>query len=135
MEMSATPLDERRYEELLSEILPVVVRTKAEYHRLLGAAKLLMDTPEAISEEEGRLLELLSIAIEEYEDRVHSLPKAEPHIMLRHLLEENDMKPSALWEALPKSRVSEILSGKRSIGKAQAKHLAELFRVPVEVFL
>jgi HTH-type transcriptional regulator/antitoxin HigA len=135
MEMSTALLDERRYEELLSETLPVVIRTKAEYHRLLGAAKRLMDTPEAISEEEGRRLELLSIVIEEYEDRVHPLPKAEPHIMLRHLLEENDMKPSALWEALPKSRVSEILSGKRSISKAQAKHLAELFRVPVEVFL
>src|SRR5580700_10469602 len=136
MEMSATLLDKRRYEELLSETLPVVIRTKAEYHRLLGAAKRLMETPaDAISEEEGRLLELLSIVIEEYEDRVHLLPKAEPHLMLRHLLEENDMKPSALWEALPKSRVSEILSGKRSISKAQAKHLAELFRVPVELFL
>jgi len=45
------------------------------------------------------------------------------------------MKPSALWEALPKSRVSEILNGKRSISKSQAKQLAELFRVPVEVFL
>jgi HTH-type transcriptional regulator/antitoxin HigA len=136
MEMSTTLLDKRRYEELLGETLPVVIRTKAEYDRLLGAAKRLMETPEdAISEEEGRLLELLSIVIEEYEDRVHPLPKAEPHVMLRHLLEENGMKPSALWEALPKSRVSEILSGKRGISKAQAKHLAELFRVPVEVFL
>jgi len=134
--MGTALLDKRRYEELLSEALPVVIRTTAEYHRLLGAAKRLMETPEdAISEEEGRLLELLSIVIEEYEDRVHPLPQAEPHIMLRHLLEENDMKPSALWEALPKSRVSEALSGKRSISKAQAKHLAELFRVPVEVFL
>jgi hypothetical protein len=38
-----------------------------------------METPEAaLSEEEGRLLELLSIVIEEYEDQVHSLSKAEP---------------------------------------------------------
>jgi HTH-type transcriptional regulator/antitoxin HigA len=123
-------------DELPSETRPVVIRTKAEYSRLLDAAKRLMETPEAtLSEEEGRLLELLSIVIEEYEDRVHPLPKAEPHIILSHLLEENNMKPSALWETLPKSRVSEILSGKRSIGKAQAKQLAEPFRMPVEVFL
>lgn len=134
--MSTTLLDKRRYEELLSEALPVAIRTKAEYDRLLRAAKRLVETPEdEISEEEGRLLELLSILIEEYEDRVHPLPKAEPHVMLKHLLEENGMKPSALWEVLPKSRVSEILNGKRGISKAQAKQLAELFRVPVEVFL
>ena len=34
-----------------------------------------------------------------------------------------------------KSRVSEILSGKRSIGKAQAKSLAAFFHTGVEVFL
>ena len=45
------------------------------------------------------------------------------------------LKPSDLWSVLPKSRVSEILSGKRGISKAQAKQLAELLRVPVELFL
>ena len=55
--------------------------------------------------------------------------------MLAHLLEEKGMKPSSLWTILPKSRVSEILSGKRGISKSPAKQLAELFRVPVELFL
>jgi antitoxin component HigA of HigAB toxin-antitoxin module len=40
-----------------------------------------------------------------------------------------------LWDIRPKSRVSEILSGKRGIGKAQAKQLAEMFHVPVDLFL
>lgn len=44
-------------------------------------------------------------------------------------------EPSDLSSVLPKSRVSEILSGKRGISKSQAKRLAEFFRVPVEVFL
>jgi antitoxin component HigA of HigAB toxin-antitoxin module len=39
-----------------------------------------------------------------------------------------------LWDILPKSRVSEILSGKRSISKTQARQLAERFRVPIDVF-
>jgi len=134
--MSATLLDERRYRELLDVTLPVAIRTEEEYHRLLGAAAALMDKPDdEISEEEGRLLELLSILIDEYESRAHPLPKAEPHKMLAYLLEEKDMKPSDLRTVLPKSRVSEILSGKRSISKAQAKQLAELLRVPVDLFL
>jgi hypothetical protein len=50
-------------------------------------------------------------------------------------LQEKNMKPSDLWTVLPKSRVSEILSGKRGISKTQARQLAELFRVPVDLFL
>ena len=114
--MSATLLDERQYRKLLDVTLPVAIRTEEEYHRLLGAAAALMDKPEdQMSEEEGRLLELLGILIDEYETRVHPLPKAKPHKMLAYLLEEKNMKPSDLWTVLPKSRVSESLNGKRGI--------------------
>ena len=134
--MSATLLDERQYRKLLDETLPVVIRTEPEYHRLLTTAGAIMEKPEdEISEEEGRLLELLSILIEEYENRAYPLPKAEPHKMLAYLLEEKNMKPSDLWTVLPKSRVSEILNGKRSISKTQARQLAELLRVPVDLFV
>ncbi len=134
--MSATLLDERQYRKLLDVTLPVAIRTEAEYHRLLGAAAALMDKSEdEMSEEEGRLLELLGILIDEYENRAHPLPKAEPHKMLAYLLQEKNMKPSDLWSVLPKSRASEILNGKRGISKAQAKQLAELLRVPVELFM
>jgi len=134
--MSATLLDERHYRELLDVTVPVVIRTEEEHQRLLRAAAALMEKPEdEISEEEGRFLELLGILVEEYEDRVHSLPKAKPYKMLAYLLKEKNMKPSDLWTILPKSRVSEILNGKRSISKTQAKQLAELFRVPVDLFV
>ena len=134
--MSTATLDERKYRRLLDETLPVVIRTEQEYQRLLRAAALLMEKPEAaITEEEGRLLEMLSMLVEEYEDRVHPLPKMEPHKMLNHLLQEKQLKPSDLWTILPKSRVSEILSGKRGISKAHAKQLAEMLHVPVDLFL
>jgi HTH-type transcriptional regulator / antitoxin HigA len=134
--MTTALLDKPKYRKLLDNALPVVIRTDAEYQRLLHLAKGLTGKPEEeITEEEGRLLELLSVLIEEYEDRVHPLPKTQPHKMLAFLLDENGMKPSDLWPVLPKSRVSEILSGKRSFSKSQAKQLAELFRVPVDIFL
>lgn len=134
--MSATLLDERQYRKLLDETLPVAIRTEGEHRRLLdAAASLMVKSEEEISEEEGRLLELLSILIEEYENRAHPLPKAKPHKMLAYLLKEKNMKPSDLWTVLPKSRVSEILNGKRSISKTQAKQLAELLHVPLELFV
>jgi HTH-type transcriptional regulator/antitoxin HigA len=134
--MSMMLLDERSYQDLLNRTLPVVIHTDAEHRRLLDAAAAIMQKPDdEISEEEGRLLEMLSMLIEEYEDRRYPLPKTEPNKMLAYLLEERDMKPKDLWNVLPKSRVSEILSGKRSISKAQAKRLAEFFRVPADLFL
>ena len=136
MEVTTVLLDERKYQKLLEKSLPMVIRTETEYTRLLRITEALMGkAEEEITEEEGRLLELLSMVIEEYEDRVHPLPKTEPYQMLAYLLKERCMTPSALWTVLPKSRVSEILNGKRGISKSQAKQLAQLFRVPVEVFL
>ena len=134
--MSATLLDERQYRKLLDVALPIAIRTEEEHHRLLAAAAALMEKPDdEISEEEGRLLELLSVLIEDYENRVHPLPRAKPHKMLAFLLEDKNMKPSDLYTVLPKSRVSEILNGKRGISKAHARQLAEFFRVPVDLFL
>ena len=45
------------------------------------------------------------------------------------------MRPRDLWTVLPKSRISKILNGKRSMSKAQAKQFAEFFCVPVDLFL
>ena len=134
--MSTALLDERKYQKLLDNALPVVIRTEDEYRRLLGAVERMMErAEEEVTEEEGRLQELLSVLIEDYEDRVHPLPKTTPHKMLAYLLDERGMKPRDLWSILPKSRVSEVLGGKRSISKVQAKQLAEFFRVPVDLFL
>jgi len=122
MEMSTALLDKPKYRELLGETLPMVIHTESEYRRLLRAVAQVMEKPEEeIGHEEGRLLEMLAVLIEEYEDRRHPLPQTEPHKMLSHLLAEKGMMPSDLWSVLPKSRVSEILNGKRGISKAQAK--------------
>jgi HTH-type transcriptional regulator/antitoxin HigA len=136
MEAMNATLDAHKYSELLKDSLPLVIHTDAEHRRLLRTVETLMAKPdEETTEEEGRLLEMLAMLIEEYEDRVHPLPKAEPHKMLNYMLQEKGWKAADLADILPASRVSEILNGKRGISKAQAKQLAERFRVPVELFL
>jgi HTH-type transcriptional regulator/antitoxin HigA len=134
--MSAATLNVPRYRKLLDETVPVAIHSAAEYRRLLSAAQELMEKSDGeLSTEEGRLLELLGIVIDEYENRTLPLPKTEPHRMLAAILEERGMKPNELYSILPKSRVSEILSGKRSISKAQAKQLAEHLKVPIELLV
>jgi hypothetical protein len=53
-------------------------------------------------------------------------------------MHKDALEPLLHWHSITKRaawRHSEILSGKRSISKAQAKQLAELIRVPVDLFL
>ena len=127
--MSTHTLDETKYRALLDEAFPVAIRTAAEYRRLMSTFDRLMLIPdEELSEKEGRLLQLLSVLIEDYENRTVKLPEVSPDAMLRYLLEEKQVKPSDLADILPKSRVSEILSGKRGISKDQAKPRRTLSR-------
>ena len=63
------------------------------------------------------------------------MPNGKPHKMLAYFLEQKNLKPGALSAILPNSRGWEILSGKRGISESQAKQLAELLHVPVELFL
>jgi HTH-type transcriptional regulator/antitoxin HigA len=56
--------------------------------------------------------------------------------MVAFLLEHRGLRPSDLWPVIgSKGRVSEILAGKRSISKEQAKKLAQFFRVRADLFL
>ncbi|MGB7593253.1 MAG: helix-turn-helix domain-containing protein [Terriglobia bacterium] len=134
-----TPLkiDPRKYGRLLGKAAPAVIETEEEYKRILARFERLLDKDDAsISPEEGRLLKLLAILLEEYEDRSIPLPRFRPDKMLRHLLAEKELRPSDLGPVIgSKSRVSEIITGKRSISKSQAKKLAAFFHVPVELFI
>jgi HTH-type transcriptional regulator/antitoxin HigA len=114
-----------------------VIETEEEYKRMLARFEHLLDKDDAsISPEEGRLLKLLAMLLEEYEDRNISLPRFRPDKMLRHLLAEKELRRSDLGPVIgSKSRVSEIITGKRSISKSQAKKLAAFFHVPVELFI
>ena len=56
--------------------------------------------------------------------------------MVAFLPEQRNLRPSDLYPVIgSKSRVSEILAGKRSISKEQAKKLAEFFHVGAGLFI
>lgn len=135
--MSTTAhFDVKRYGRLLAQAAPRVIRTEEENDRALAIVEKLMEKGEVdLTPEEDALLELLVNLVHDFEEEHYPIPKGEPHSMLAFLMEQRQMKPSDLWSVLPKSRVSEILSGKRAISKAQAKKLAEFFHVSAELFL
>jgi HTH-type transcriptional regulator / antitoxin HigA len=78
--------------------------------------------------------------IKDYEEETYNLKewsKTSPHELLQHLMEARGMKQVDLVGVLSPSKglVSSIVNGKRSISKAQAKKLGEIFNISASVFI
>ena len=131
-----TEINPQTYRRLLGRVMPRAISAKAEYERLLAEVDKLMSKGDAISPEEGALLDLMVVLIEDYEDEHHTMPASLPHTRIKTLMEERGLRQSDLVPTLgSRSRVSELLSGKRTPSKAQAKALAEFFGVSLSWFI
>ena len=109
-----------------------------ENERALAIVEGLMEKGErGMTPEEDALLDLLTNLIRGYEAEAYPpREKSKPHEMLAFLLEQRGLAPKDLWPVVgSRSRVSEILAGRRSVSKEQAKKLAEFFRVRADLFI
>jgi HTH-type transcriptional regulator/antitoxin HigA len=125
-----------KYRSLVADALPQVIETDAELERVEKIIADLLKKGETLSPEEEKLLDLLSNLVEDYEDEHYPIPEASPNEVLKFLMEPNNLKQSDLKTIFSSSGIaSEVIKGKRSISKAQAKKLAEFFNVSVAVFI
>lgn len=125
-----------KYGALLMTALPQVIESDAELERAEEIIDRLLSKGENLSPEEEKLLDLISDLIEKYEDERYPFPEVPPNEILKFLMEENGYKQSDLLHVFGSSGIaSEVVNGKRSISKAQAKKLAEFFKVSVELFI
>jgi HTH-type transcriptional regulator/antitoxin HigA len=128
-------LDEKTYRKLLGRTLPHVIHTDEECERLTKEL-MRLDEREGLSAEEKELAELLTVLIDEYEERRYPIRKASPQQTLQHLMEARSLTQKDLWKTFgSKGITSEVFHGKRAISKAQAKKLAEFFHVSAELFI
>jgi HTH-type transcriptional regulator / antitoxin HigA len=95
--------------------------------RLLAGGKL--DAGQAI------YLETLSDLVAAYEDDNHPIEPASDADMLRHLMEAKCVTQAQLSREtlIPKSTISEVLSGKKSFSRQMIRKLADYFDVDVSV--
>lgn len=132
---TTTEIKDSVYAKLLAKSLPRPIRTEAEHARLTGML-LELDESEDLSPEEEALADVLTLLIEDYEEKNHPLPGVSACESLKALMEERGLKHKDIWPVLGnKGAATEVLSGRRSISKAQATRLAEFFRVPVDLFI
>lgn len=113
-----------------------LIKTEAEYQRLLAEIERLIDRGDKKSPEELALLELMCQLVEAYEAQHYPIEKAEPHEVLQHLMEERGLRQSDLLPIFgSRGYISDIVNGKRGISKPHAKALGKLFHVSPEVFI
>ena len=118
--VSAFPLATIRSDAHLAEAQKVM-------DRLLDKGKL--DRGEAM------YLDALSELVAAYEDVHHPIEPASDADMLRHLMEAKGVTQAQLSRdaKLPKSSISELLSGKKPFSRQMIRKLADYFGVDVSV--
>ena len=113
---------------------PRVIKTEAEYAAALARIDKLMDA--RLKTPQGDELELLSLLVHDYEDRVFPIDKPDPVTAIRFRMEQQGLKPKDLVPFLgSRSRVSEILSGRRNLSLKMIRALAGGLGIPAEVLL
>jgi HTH-type transcriptional regulator / antitoxin HigA len=128
-------VDMLEYEKLLSITLPHVIRTEAENERYLLLLESLDARPHP-SRAEKELTALLTLLIEDFEERHYALKPASPIEHLQELMAAQDLKQKDLVDIFgTASIVSEVLSGKRHLTTEHIRRLSERFHVSPELFL
>jgi HTH-type transcriptional regulator/antitoxin HigA len=128
-------LNKSEYGALLANIQPQVITTEEENDRALGIVESLL-AEKNLSLEKEQILRLLVSLIEKFEDEHYQLAASSPHSILLHLMEERGLRQTDLVGLIgSRGVVSEVINGKRTISKSQAKSLGEFFHVDPSLFI
>src|SRR5580692_9668168 len=106
--MSATAA-RSEYASLLINTLPAVIRSEAENERYIALLEELDRKGGRMSAAERRMAELLTLLIENFEEKHYALEAASPIEILNELMSANDLKQKNLLDIFgTPSIVSEV---------------------------
>lgn len=123
------------YSALLRKFPPKVIRTEEENEAYSEILYQLDRRSRSLTHAEKELAELLTLLIEDFEEKHYRLPHAKPIEVLQFLMEQHALKQKDLVEVFgTPSVVSEVLNGKRELNKDHIKRLSARFHVSPELF-
>lgn len=112
---------------------PKIIKTEAEYEQALARLDAIFDAE--LDTPEGDEAELLTALIEMYEEKVYPMGMPSPLEAIKFRMEQSGMKAKDLAPYIGSpSKVSEVLSGKRSLSLSMIRNLVKL-GIPAEVLL
>jgi len=123
------------YTALLARVPPRVIRTEEQNEYFITALYELEKRSARWNKAEAEMADLLTLLIENYEEKNYRLPKTSPLQVIAFLMEQHGLKQKDLVDVFgTKSIVSEVLSGKRELNKEQIRRLSVRFSVSPEMF-
>jgi HTH-type transcriptional regulator / antitoxin HigA len=133
--MSATAV-RSQYAALLSSTLPAVIRSEAENARYIAMLEELDSKGNRMTAAERRMADLLTLLIEDFEEKHYTLKASSPVDVLNELVSANNLKQKDLLDVFgTPSIVSEVLHGKRQLTTEHIRRLSRRFHVSPEVFI
>ena len=111
-----------------------IIKTESECGAVLARIEKLMDAEP--NTPQGNELELLSLLVHDYEAKAFPIEKPDPVTAIRFRMEQQGLEPKDLVPFLgSRSRVSEVLSGRRSLSLRMIRALVGGLGIPAEVLL
>lgn len=136
MSVTQAKINPQRYSRLVAKARPAVIKTEAENNRLLAIVEQLMKKGDALTVEEGELLELLGRLIADFEEKRYPLKDPSALEMLHHLMEAREVTAADLRDVFgAKGVTAQVLRGERGLSRTHIKKLALFFNVAPELFL
>lgn len=113
-----------------------VIKTEKDYEEALERVESLMSRDPDPGSDEGEQLSLLSTLIQDYETRAFPKTLPNPIEAIKFRMEQADLKPADLIPYIgSRSRVSEILSGKRQLTLGMVRALESGLGIPARVLI
>lgn len=113
---------------------PKVIKNQTEYNVALERIAELMDAEPGTDEFDE--LELLAMLVDTYESKVHPVDLPDPIEAIRFRMDQSGLKPKDLVPIIGSaSKVSEVLSGKRTLSISMMRNFHRELGIPAEVLL
>ena len=123
------------YTALLAKFPPRVIRSEEQNEAFINALHQLEQRQSKWTTEEEELADLLTLLIEDFEDKHYQLPKSSPLEVLAFLMDQNNLRQKDLADIFgTPSIVSEVINGRRELNKEHIRRLSERFHVSPELF-
>lgn len=114
---------------------PKLIKTEADHEEALARIEALMEQ-DSLAQPEQDELELLGFLVSEYEDKACPISLPSPIDAIRFRMEQQGLKQRDLIPYIGSaSKVSEVLSGKRTLSLSMIRRLHGGLDIPAEVLL
>ena len=109
------------------------IKNKKQHEEALEKIYRMMQKNLKPGSKEGNELEVLSILVEKYEDEHYPIGPPDPVEAIKFAMEHQQLKRKDLAKFIGhKSRVSEILNGKRKLTLSMIRSLHRNLKIPLE---